>query len=713
MLETSKLTESKPITGVLMVVILLFLTDLSIILNIPVLRPVLSFLFFTIIPGWLILQILRLDHMDLIKKTVLWVGVSVSFLMIAGLFINSLYPFLIRPLSLIPLLFAFNIIILSLTGAAYWLKRESFDLNKIITWKSGFKSNLGDKLAAPLIFPFILPLLAVLGTYLMNTGQNNIILLIMLLLIPPYLVAVVYLRDRIHPVTYPLAAWLIGLSLLLMQGLTSYHLQGIDVHLEYYCFQLTQLSSHWDLNAYYNPYNACLSITILPVIYQVLSGIGGEYVFKIFMAFIGSITPLAVYFVAKKYIAPKYAFLAALLFIFQLFFTNLLGAVRQEIGIIFFFLTVMVVFDFKMNKWTRKFLIVLFIFATLISHYSTAYVSFILLLPILLYPFFRNLIKERKLVFTNFDVVIISLVLIAIWYFFVAKVQYTSGVQVLGRTVVMTAGGGGAASAVATTRGAYVLGILGIVFKSLPNMVSIFVHDLIFATILVGLITIAAKFRYYHEKFKSQFLIGIILSLVLLVLFVALPYISIAYDVERLFFQLIIFLAPVFIIGGIFIAKFIKRPKWDVYILLILLIALFSCVTYLQYSALGQPYSPYFEKNSIVREQNYIFNSEIVSAQWVTQNRMDNLTIYSDGREVSRFMTAYGTSVTNQNINSSFFGWNKTISSGYIYLGYANVNDNKIIDMSDDIIRVNMEPYYPLLSGKSTIYDNGGSRILW
>jgi len=61
--------------------------------------------------------------------------------------------------------------------------------------------------------------------------------------------------------------------------------------------------------------------------------------------------------------------------------------VRQEIAIIFFFLTIMVVFDSKLDKWFRKFLIVLFIFATLISHYSTAYVAFVLILPILLYPF--------------------------------------------------------------------------------------------------------------------------------------------------------------------------------------------------------------------------------------------------------------------------------------------------------------------------------------
>ncbi len=691
---------------ILMVILLLIFTDLSIILNIPFLRQTLSFLFFTIVPGFLIFLIFPSNKINPLKKFVLSVGMSISFLMIIGLIINGLYPILIQPLSFMPVFISLNLFVIALTVTAYWRNRKALNIDL------GFKFDLKGKLVSPMIFPFVLPLLAILGTYLMNTTQNNILLLTMLALIPLYLVAVVYLRDKIHPFTYPLAIWLIGLSLLLMHGLTSNHLLGIDVHREYYCFQLTQMGYHWDLNAYYNPYNACMSITILPMMYQVLSGMGGEYIFKLFMAFIGSITPLIVYLVAKKYIADKYAFLAALLFIFQLFFINILGAIRQEIAMIFFFLTIMVLFDSKMDKWFRKSFIILFIFSTLISHYSTAYVAFVLILPILLYPFFENLIKKRKLVFTNFDIIIISLALIAIWYFLVAKVQFASGVQVIGKTVEMTTTTG-VTSALIGTRGAYVLGILGVVFKSLPNAVSIIAHDLIFATILVGLYAMIRRFRYYQEKFTTEFILVIIISLVLLVLFVALPYISIAYDVARLFFQLLIFLAPVFVIGGIFIAKIIKKPKWDVYILLILLIFLFTCVTYLQYSMLGEPYSSDYENNGTVRQGNYIYDSEILSAQWISNNQIDNLTIYSDGREVSRFLTAYGVNMTRENINSSYFGWNQTVDTGYIYLGYANVNDQMVIDFVDDFIRVDIKTYLPLLDGKSTIYDNGGSRILW
>lgn len=708
MLDLSKLNNRN---WMLLLLLLLFLTDLSIIFNVPFSRPALSFLFFTFVPGFLIILILRLNKIALLKQIVLGVGLSISFLMIVGLVLNTLYPLLNEPLSLYPVLIALNLVTIFLSLMAYWRNRKIDPANGLLG-EIGSKFAFGNKLRAPMIFPFLFPLLAVLGTYLMNVSQNNILLLIMLLLIPPYLIAVVYLRDRIHPLTYVLAVWLIGLSLLLMDGLTSFHLLGRDVHSEYYCFQLAQSTYHWDLNALYNSYNACLSVTILPLIYQVLSGLNGEYVFKLFMALIGSITPLIVYLVARKYIQTKYAFLAALLFIFQLFFIGLLGAVRQEIAIIFFFLTILVVFESKIDRWVQKLLIVIFIFSTLISHYSTAYVAFITILPILLYPFFRDLIKERKLVFTNFDVILVSLVLILIWYLFVAKVQFVGGVGVVSKTVEVTANTG-VTSALVSTRGAYVLGVLGVVLKSVPNTLSVIAHDLIFATILVGLFAIIRKFRYYQEKFSTQFILGIAISLALLILFVALPYISIAYDAVRLFFQLLIFLAPVFVIGGIFIAKLIKKPNWDVFILLALLITLFTCVTYLQYSALGTPYSPYYEKNSIIRQEQYIYDSELISAQWVYQNRIGNLTVYSDGREDSRFLTAYGANSSNIKVNESYFGWNKTIDRGYIYLGYVNVNDNQIIDVGNDIIRVDMSPYLNLFAGKSRIYDNGGSQIWW
>jgi uncharacterized membrane protein len=348
---------------------ILFITDILIIADVPFLREFMAFIIFITIPGILILNVLKLNKIEFIKKIVLMIGLSVAFLIFMGLLLNSLYPAILKPLSLTPVLILSNVILIILAFTAYLRNRNDFNLNDFLN----LNINLNGKLASPLIFPALFPFMAVFGTYLMNLTQNNFILIAMLLLIPAYIIAITILKDKIPGATYPFAIWTISLSLLIMNGLTSFHLIGRDVHYEYYSFQLALQSFHWDINTYLNPYNACLSITILPTVLQSLSNLSGEYIFKIF-SLIGSFIPLVVYVVSKKYLENKYAFFAGLLFSFQLFFVYLLGAVRQEVAILFFFLAIMVLFANDMGKNTKKILYVILMSSVVVSHYTTAYI---------------------------------------------------------------------------------------------------------------------------------------------------------------------------------------------------------------------------------------------------------------------------------------------------------------------------------------------------
>ncbi len=677
-------------------ILILFMADIIIILDIPFLREFVAFIIFITIPGIMIIHVLKLNKIEFIKKIVLMVGLSVAFLIFMGLLLNSIYPGILKPLSLAPVLILSNVILIILAVIAYLRNKNDFNLNDFLN----LEINSDGKLVSALIFPALFPFMAIFGTYFMNLTQNNVILLAMLFLIPVYIIAITVLKDRIHSATYPFALWTISLSLLLMNGLTSFHLMGRDVHYEYYSFQLALQSFHWDINTYLNPYNACLSITILPTILQSLSNLNGEYIFKI-LSLIGSFIPLVVYTVSKKYLEDKYAFFAGLLFSFQLFFVYLLGAVRQEIAILFFFLAIMVLFATDMSKTTKKILFVIFMSSVIVSHYTTAYVSFALVLPILLMPFVKGLFLDKKLKFTNFDVIILLFLFILVWYILFAKVQASAGTHVIQSTIAGTSG----------DRGDYVLGVLGIVLKSVPNTISVIVHDLIFATIGIGLLTILLNYRKFVKKIDQEYIVAIFVSIILLVMFLVLPYISVAYDAVRLFFQLLIFLAPVFIIGAMKIAKIIKRPKWDILIVLVLLLSLFSCATYLQYHFYGEPYSPDYDANGLVRNEAYIYNQEVIGATWLKDNYMDNYTTYSEGRGLIVFLTAYGSQSATMNLNNSIFSWNKTVNGGYIYLGYLNVNKSEVLPVYTNLNIQNMSSYSNLFLRKSKIYDNGGSQV--
>ena len=125
MLESLRTSGAKRF--LLFTLLFLLATDLSILLDIPVFRQILGFTFFTIVPGLLILHILKLNKLGLTEKFVLSVGFSIAFLMFAGLIINWIYPALGygTPLSTNSLLISFSIILLILAIIAYLRNRTA------------------------------------------------------------------------------------------------------------------------------------------------------------------------------------------------------------------------------------------------------------------------------------------------------------------------------------------------------------------------------------------------------------------------------------------------------------------------------------------------------------------------------------------------------------------------------------------------------------
>ena len=720
MLNTIKRFQAKE--WFIITILMLFITDLVIILDLPLLRDIIPFLFFTIVPGFLIVSILKQNKIEFLIKILLSIGLSVSVLLSIGLLLNSLYPVLLKPLSLTPLLVSLNLLVLILTIFAY--QRNKNDFNSSLIFNYNFK--LGDKLLSPLIFTLLFPFMAILGTYLMNTTLNNIIILTMLFLIPVYIIIIAYLRDRVHPVTYPIALFMIGLGLILMHALTSAHIIGRDVHQEFYCFQLTLANFHWNIYDYYNPYNACLSITILPTVYQVLSNMNPEYVFKLLFGLLGSILPLMVYTVAKKYLNHKFAFFASLLFVFQVFFIDIVGAVRQEVAIIFFFLAVIVIFDCFGDKkfeksWVKKLLFLIFVSSMVVTHYATSYVAFALLVPILLLPFLKNLYTEKKVTFINFEVLIIYFFIIILWFMLYAKVQFLAGSEVIQSTVAATAsatGVGGGNEAFMNSREGTVLSILGIGIKNLPNLIAVIVNDLIFLTMGIGLITLIVKYRrilkhktvFIYDGIRtldSKLVLAGLLSVTLLAMFIILPSVSFFYGSDRLFFQLLIFTVPIFIMGADKIAeimnKVIKKPDLKVGLILVLLISLFICNTHLQYEFTGIPFSPEYDKIGITRGELYIYDGELATASWIGNYRADDINTYTDAVGFTRlFMSGVKTNVVGINFN------NKTIN-GYIYMGNANVNEGKFYDTIDHQVTTQNFSYF--FNNKSRIFDDGYGEI--
>jgi uncharacterized membrane protein len=178
--------------------------------------------------------------------------------------------------------------------------------------------------------------LSIFGMHVMNTRDNNIILIFLLFLIPTYVVTVCFFNHKFPKRIYPVVIFSISISLLLLMSLRSNHILGIDTHMEYYLFQTTLDNLHWHVGIMGNALDACLSISLLPTIYQSILNVSAEFLFKVLYSLIYSVSPLIIYILSKKYIGESYAFLVSFFFMSQLdFFWTPLHA-RTHTAILFF-----------------------------------------------------------------------------------------------------------------------------------------------------------------------------------------------------------------------------------------------------------------------------------------------------------------------------------------------------------------------------------------
>jgi len=182
--------------------------------------------------------------------------------------------------------------------------------------------------------------------------------------------------------------YILAAGLLLIYALRGNHIIGWDIHLEYEVFRLTDESKQWSLAKLANPYNACLSITILPTILASFLPFPPEYIFKVLMQLIFATTPIGIFAIIKRVGAStRTSFLAGTLFMLQTWFIiQMPSLIRQEIAFFFFAMTLLLIVSKKaVTKRTRKLLLGVFTISMILSHYSTMYILIAVLALYLIY----------------------------------------------------------------------------------------------------------------------------------------------------------------------------------------------------------------------------------------------------------------------------------------------------------------------------------------
>ena len=720
------------------VIVILILTDLAILLNIPFLRQIIGFLFLTILPGLLILQVLKLDKIDSTEKLVLSVGLSISFLMFIGLLINNLslsigYG---TPLSTIHLLISFNLAFVVLAIVGYKINRE------VVLFLPYLNLTASEK--AFLIVPILFPAFSIFGMHIMNMTDNNFILMFLLFLIPIYVAFVCFFNHKFPKRIYPVVIFLMSISLLLMLALRSNHIIiGADTGREFFFFQTTLDSLHWDILKPATTLDACLSISLLPSIYQSFLNIYSECLFKLLYSLLFSILPLVVYILCIKYFGNFYAFLASFFFMAQA--TSSFGhtVARSTMAVLFIALATMVLFHNSINEFSRKLLFVIFTTSIIVSHYSTAYIFLYILsltwigiqvLPRIItreervltlsesHPVEENSIHKAAVSKLSVTSVMLFFTLLFVWYCQLTQAPFTAGVEFVQNTILSLH----EFFILESREGVPALFGVTMAQTGTPQRIEFVFTWMMLILIGIGVISLLYKYkkmaslpgqecinqRVLKTEVELEYIAMALSNSLLLVVAIALPSVANGFDIGRIYPPALVVLTLCFIVGGISAARFLKIRK-SYWIILIVSIVYFMCTTGTLNQVFDNPRSIVLNSEGQAYNKSYIHDQESYASKWLKVHKKDEEVIYTDAYGFEVLMSQ--AKIPPSQINWQLIPWYEAHGTidGYIYLRYRHViNKEMTVHRSRGVEEYSLAKNSDIFTGKNLLYNNGGSETL-
>ena len=693
-------------------------------LQISILRQLIGFIYLTFIPGILILRILRLHKLSSIETLLYTVGLSIATLMFTGLLMNTVYPAfgIPGPISLTPLVITISIVVLVLCVLSYVRDKKFSNPNYV---------DVRDLLSPPALFLCLLPFLAIFGTYLVNFYHTNILLMLLIAVIVFIVVLIAF--DRFIPVKlYPLAIFVISIALLYHRALISMYLLGPDARFEYVLSQLVVSNSHWDSTLLSTIANAMLSVTILPAIYSIISGIDAYWTFKIIYPTIFSIVPLGLYHVFQKQTDEKTAFLSAFFFMAFQWFILILGTTKQATAELFLVLLILLIVNKEMNPLKSVVLSIIFGTSMIVSHYGTSYI-YMLYLPfvLLLVVYFMRGTGNAKIKTTGTSIVLYFVIALS-WYIYVSNAVTFETIVHIGDHMYNSIFTDFFAK---EARDSTLSRFLG--FEAAPSLwrtIGCRIYQVTQFFIFVGVVKLLLKHR--ETKFEREYIAYVCISMFILLLVIILPFFATSISTSRLYHLSLFFLSPFCIIGGETVLKGLLRVfksksisiSLNKHVLgvlvLVVLIPYFLVSTGFVFEIVGDAPSSVSLGLERMKQSNdanvtvalnheYVWEQDVASAKWLGRNKDENVSVCRD-YEASTILSAYGM-VLHQHTLSKATSI-RLIKGDYVYLRYMNIVNGVMIEVlpkyrSGTYNKYNTSEVYYLFKEKNKVYDNGGSEV--
>ncbi len=369
------------------------------------------------IPGYILLRALRVNS-DVGFIIVLYsIGLSIMMLISIGLAIGYVTDLTSLNIAVITNIFVVTMCWITIKHGnsrhlnLRILRRQNFDIMTIFH----------------IVLLVLIPLFTVFGAIRLNNyGSEHISLVAILLMIISAISALrlSYIKNKNTAWVFPVTIFIISISLLFMTSLRSNLTPGHDIVQELRVANATIMDSKWSPgNSIEDAYNACLSISLLPGILHVATGVSTILIFKVVFQIIFAGAVVGIYYFLKKFNKNNLAFLSTILFIsIPTFFIDLPMINRQEIALFYFILLLIALFDKGQRLILKNILVLNFAIGIVISHYSTTYIAvatlslaFIISRLFVILKIFKNTSIDRSSI-VNLPLICIMLLFSILWY---------------------------------------------------------------------------------------------------------------------------------------------------------------------------------------------------------------------------------------------------------------------------------------------------------
>lgn len=611
------------------------------------------------------------------------------------------------------------------------------------------------------LIPFFLPILGILGAISLNNGGSNIFTMIMLGTATLYIGYITFFKKYVTESLYPFALFMVSLGVLLMLSFRSWHISGFDISIEYEVFQITQNHMHWALEYFKNEYNTCLSITILPTYLSSLLNINDTYIYKLFFQIIFAFTPVGIFYLVKKLNQTNIiAFLAGLFYMCTPWFIDPMTTLnRQEIAFFFFCLVLLLLFQNNLSRFAKYSLLGLMTLGLVTSHYSSTYITVLMFTLIYLLGLFINIFRWirfrsfKKGISINISPIYLVFLIAATFTWFSVINQSTKNLtevtthtfenipnifnsdlrtsiikqlfstkkeqtskEIYDEYYRIKSGEYNDKTKYATYHPDHYSGYqlkpkipeqIPVTNQTMASVVNnVYKYLLMFIQVFLVVGTLYLIFTKKGREIGANFLLFMLASELLLGLIIVLPYISLGYNFDRLYMQVMFILTLVEILGGIiFLNLLIRNKEISIKILSIFYIGIFLYTYGFIWQLTGGKTVTWLNNFGHYYNQTYTQTSDYLSAKWMREIS-GNPRIYttSQGRNI---LAAYA---YKNHIKTAVFP--STIEKyAYVYV----TNTNILTKSASFYFRgEHFEYEYPfdfIKKNKNLIYNNGGSEV--